>query len=125
MLMIITLGRSNVTLFHYADMTQDLPGTMARVADLIGISHRDSVMEQLIQAATFDNMRDNAERYAPSGGKGFFKSDSDFFHSGSSGKWQGQLTEAELAAYDAIMAAELAPEDRAWLEYGSAGAPAP
>ncbi|MGB2201293.1 MAG: sulfotransferase domain-containing protein [Pseudooceanicola atlanticus] len=117
--------RPNVTLFHYADMTRDLPGTIGKVSDILGMSHPDAVMAKLVQAATFDNMRDNAERYAPSGGKGFFKSDSDFFHSGTSGKWQGQLTEAELAAYDAIMAAEIAPEDRAWLEYGSAGAPAP
>ena len=113
--------RPNVTLFHYADMTRDLPATFAKVAELLGISHPDQVMDQLIQAATFENMKTHAERFAPSGGKGFFKSDTEFFHSGSSGKWHGVLSDAEYAAYDAIMDAHLEPDDRAWLEYGSGG----
>ena len=115
--------RPNVTLFHYADMSRDLPGTFERVAGLLGIAHSDAVMEDLIAAATFDNMKAQAERYAPSGGKGFMKSDSDFFHSGSSNKWVGVLSDAELSAYDAMMDAHLNAEDRAWLEYGSTGRP--
>ena len=111
--------RPNVALFHYADMKRDLPGTFAKVADLLGISHSDELMERLVQAATFDNMKQNAQRYAPSGGKGFMKSDTDFFHSGTNGKWRGTLTDAELAAYDAMMDAHISPEDRAWLEFGS------
>ena len=116
--------RPNVTLFHYADMSRDLPGTFETVAELLGITHPAPVMDRLVQAAGFDHMKANADRYAPSGGKGFMKSDSDFFHSGSSGKWHGVLSDAELAAYDARMEAELSPEDRAWLEYGSEGKPA-
>ncbi len=113
--------RPNVSLFHYADMARDLVGTFARVSDLLSISHAPDVLAQLIRAATFDNMKQNAERYAPSGGKGFFKSDVAFFHSGTSGKWHGKLTEDQLAAYDASMDAHLTPTDRLWLEHGSAG----
>lgn len=113
--------RPNVSMFHYADMTHDLPGTFARVADLLGISHPPILMKQLVEAATFDNMRAQAERFAPSGGKGFMKSDTDFFHSGTSGKWVGELTGEDLAAYDATMDMYLTPKDRAWLEYGVAG----
>lgn len=116
--------RRNVALFHYTDMKRDLPGTFAKIADLLGLSHTDAVMAQLVQAATFDNMKTHAVRYAPSGGKGFMKSDSEFFHSGTNGKWHGKLTEAELSAYDAMMDAHLSAEDRAWLEFGSKGRPA-
>jgi len=111
--------RPNVSLFHYADMTRDLPGTFERVSRLLDISHPPAVMAQLVQAATFEHMKDNAERFAPSGGKRFFKSDADFFHSGTSGKWHGVLTDRQIAAYDAIMDAHLSPEDRAWLEHGT------
>ncbi|WP_407493693.1 sulfotransferase domain-containing protein [Pseudooceanicola sp. MF1-13] len=111
--------RPNVTLMHYADMKRDLPGTFTHLADVLGISHPEAVMQQLIQAATFDNMKRNADRFAPSGGKGFFKSDADFFHRGTHGQWQGQLTDDELAAYDAMMDAHLSPADRKWLEQGS------
>ncbi len=113
--------RPNVSLFHYADMTRDLKSTFSRLADILGITHSESVIDQLVQAATFDNMKDKAERYAPSGGKGFFKSDSEFFHSGTSGKWLGILADEELANYDAMMNRYLDPKDREWLEYGSRG----
>lgn len=113
--------RPNVTLFHYADMSRDLPETFAKVADLLGVSYAPDDMDKLVRAARFENMKANATRFAPSGGKGFMKSDSDFFHSGTSGKWQGKLTDKELAAYDAIMDANLSHDERAWLEYGAMG----
>lgn len=113
--------RPNVSLFHYADMTSDLAGTFTKLARLLEISHSTDVFDQLVQAATFDNMKANAARFAPSGGKGFMKSDSEFFHSGSSGKWIGSLTEKELAGYDAMMDNFLTHDERAWLEYGTDG----
>lgn len=113
--------RPNVSLFHYADMTRDLPGTFAKLADMLNISHPSVVLDQLVQAATFSNMKANAERYAPAGGKGFMKSDSEFFHSGTSGKWDGKLTDKEMEAYDVMMNEHLTPKERAWLEYGAEG----
>ncbi len=113
--------RPNVSMFHYADMTRDLPGTIARVADLLNITHPPHVFEQLVEAAGFDNMKAHAERFAPGGGTGFMKSDTDFFHSGTSGKWVDVLTDKEISAFDAVMDSCLTPEERAWLEYGSAG----
>lgn len=111
--------RPNVTLFHYADIKRDLAGTVERISALLGCAHPQPLLDQLIQAATFDHMKDNAERYAPSGGKGFFKSDTAFFSSGTNGKWKGQLSESEYAAYDAMMDAKLTPDARAWLEHGT------
>ncbi|SLN75354.1 sulfotransferase domain-containing protein [Roseisalinus antarcticus] len=113
--------RPNVSLFHYADMTRDLPGTFTKLSDLLNISHPSHVLDQLVQAATFNNMKANAERYAPSGGKGFMKSDTEFFHSGTSGKWDGKLTDKEVEAYSVMMDAHLTSEERAWLEYGVKG----
>lgn len=111
--------RPNVSLFHYADMKRDLAGTFARLSALLGTGHSQAVMQRLVKTATFDNMKTNAERYAPSGGKGFFRSDAGFFHSGASGQWRSILTDDEVAAYDAVMRAHLTPKDRAWLENGS------
>lgn len=115
------VDRPNVSMFHYANMTRDLPGTFAKVAKLLEITHSPHVLDQLVQAATFDNMRANAERFAPSGGKGFMKSDTEFFHSGTSGKWVGKLTDTEFNAYDVMMDTNLTPQERAWLESGTEG----
>lgn len=111
--------RPNVTLFHYADMKRDLAGEFARLARLLGVTHPAPVMERLVAAATFENMKAKATRYAPSGGKGFFRSDAGFFASGSNGRWHGVLSESELAAYDAMMREHLTQADRDWLENGS------
>ena len=112
--------RPNVSMYHYADLSRDLAGNFAKLAASLDISHSADVMHQLVQTATFDNMKASADRYAPSGGKGFFKSDANFFDSGTSGKWDGQLTDAELAAYNEMMDSYLTPKERAWLEYGTA-----
>ncbi|WP_238367223.1 sulfotransferase domain-containing protein [Mesobacterium pallidum] len=111
--------RPNVALFHYADMQRDLAGAFDRLAAILGVAHPAPVMAQLVEAAGFENMKRNAARFAPAGGKGFFKSDAGFFDSGTSGKWRAALSDEEISAYDAIMAAELTPEDRLWLETGS------
>ena len=117
------VDRPNVALFHYTDMTRDLPGTFAQLTKLLNISHPKHVLDQLVHAASFDHMKTHAARYAPSGGEGFMKSDSDFFQSGTSGKWVGHLTDQDLTAYEAIMDAHLTPKERAWLEFGAEKGP--
>lgn len=111
--------RPNVTLFHYADMLRDLAGNVARVSDLLGVSHSKALFGQLVEAATFGNMKRNAERYTPAARKGAFVSDGAFFHKGKNGQWKGHLSEDELAGYDAIMDAHLSAQERAWLEHGN------
>ncbi len=110
--------RENVHLFHFADMRRDLAGVFARVAKILGVMHPPELMARLVEAATFDNMKADAARFCPSGGKGFFRSDAGFFASGANGQWEGKLSAAELEAYDAAMQAALDPEARRWLEFG-------
>ncbi len=112
-------GKPNVTLFHYIDVTRDLKGTFVKVAKLLGLSPSDELLEQLVQTASFENMKKNADRYAPGGGTGFYRSDANFFSSGTSGQWRGKLNSEELAAYDQILENSLTPEERDWLENGS------
>ncbi len=110
--------RPNVTLVHYADMKRDLAGVFATVAGRLGVSHPAPLMERLIQVATFEHMKQHAARYVPAARKGAFTSDAAFFDSGTNEKWRGHLTDAEWAAYDAVMRNSLTPEDRNWLETG-------
>jgi aryl sulfotransferase len=112
----------NVTLFHYADMKRDLAGVFASVAELLNIHHMPDLMAKLVQTATFDNMKSNAERYAPSGGKGFFRSDTEFFHSGTNGKWHDKLTAEQVEAYGYAIDGLLTKSERIWLENGTAEA---
>jgi len=111
----------NVHLFHYADMKGDLAGQMARFADVLGVSVAADLMARLVEAATFDTMKAKAEVNAPEVEDGYWKDKRQFFHSGTSQKWIGRLSEVQIAGYNARMAALLSPKDRAWLEWGAAG----
>lgn len=111
--------RSNVLRMHYADMTRDLPGSMARIAEHIGARHAPKVMASLAEAATFDSMKANADRFAPAAGAGVWHKDEAFFDSASSNKWEGRLSEEDLSAYDRAISRELSHEERTWLEWGS------
>lgn len=113
--------RENLLRLHYADMLRDLPGAVARIAAHVGIDHSPDLLAAIAEAATFDSMKANAARFTPSAGQGFWKADAGFFDSASSRKWDGVLTEDDLAAYDAVMDAALSPAERAWLEWGDDG----
>ncbi len=111
--------RENLLRLHYADMTRDLHTAVSRIAGHVGISHPDRLMSEITEAATFDSMKANAHRFTPSAGQEFWRSDSDFFFSAQSNKWEGKLTGDDLAAYDKRMTDALSPEERRWLEWGS------
>lgn len=110
----------NILRLHYADMLRDLPGTFDRIATHTSMPHPPDVMAMLVQAATFDNMKANAHRFTPSAGQGTWYNDAAFFDSASSNKWEGQLSDAEIAAYDARICELLKDDDRQWLEWGNA-----
>lgn len=115
------LARENLIRLHYADMGRDLAGAVEKVAAHVGIDHPPPLMAAIAEAATFASMKANAARFTPSAGQGMWKADSGFFANASSNKWDGVLTEGDLAAYDAAISAVLTPAERAWLEWGSAG----
>lgn len=109
----------NVLCLHYADMLRDLPTAVRRISTHIKVAHPPDVEQTLIDAATFDNMKSNADRFVISAGKHFWKQDSGFFESASSNKWLGKLTQSDLDAYDKAMNGSLNADDRHWLEWGS------
>lgn len=113
-------GRDNLLRLHYADMLRDLDGAVRRLAAHVGLSLPQELMACVTEAARFDNMKSNADRFAPSAGQGFWATDAGFFDSASSNKWDGIPAADDLSAYDARISAMLTPQERAWLEWGSA-----
>ncbi|NED97684.1 sulfotransferase domain-containing protein [Phytoactinopolyspora alkaliphila] len=104
----------NVVLVHYDDLSADLAGEMRRLAERLGITVPEERWPALVRAASFDQMRADADRVAPDPA-GIMKSKAAFFRSGTSGAGRDMLSDDELARYRA-RAAELAPPDMlAWL----------
>jgi len=114
-------GAENVLRLHYADMQRDVRGAVARIADHIDVDAVPEFIDAVAKAAQFSAMKQNADRFAVAAGQGFWRADADFFDSGTSRKWVGQVGSEVLAAYDERMSDGLAAWARDWLEWGEGG----
>ena len=113
----------NVLMVHYADMKTDLDGEMRRIADFLGITHDESVWPELVHAATFESMKDEARASSQQMATVFEGGSDRFFFKGTNGRWRDVLTQDDLALYEAA-ASKLDPELRHWLENGRLGSSA-
>jgi hypothetical protein len=115
--------RSNVVLFHYADMEADLDGEMRRVAAALDIDVAGPVWPSLVAAATYDSMRSRADELAPEVKiPGFWRDNTRFFNRGQSGQWRALMDNDGRTRYEARVK-ELAPPDLgSWAHLGSRAA---
>ncbi|HEV7865631.1 MAG TPA: sulfotransferase domain-containing protein [Acidimicrobiia bacterium] len=112
--------RDDVVLLHYDDLQADLEGEMRRLAGRLAIDVPESRWPALVEAARFEEMRRRADVVAPDTESHLWKSNTGFFHRGTSGQWRDALDDEALARYETRLA-ELAPPDlAAWLHQGAA-----
>jgi aryl sulfotransferase len=111
--------RDNVHLFHYSDMLRDRRSAVAQMAQAADVALSDAQLDAFAEAASFANMKGRADQFAPASGSGMWKAESQFFATGTSGQWQGRLSEDELAAFDARINELLEPEQASWLLNGN------
>ena len=111
----------NIVLAHYDDLSAGLAGEMHRLAARLAITVPDDAWPELVQAATFEEMRAGAERVI--GPPGILKSSAAFFRRGTSGAGREELSPAELAGYQQ-RAAQLGPPDLlSWLHRDGCAGP--
>ena len=108
----------NVMLIHFSDMKSDLPGSICRIADFLGIPVDQEVMPAIVEHCTFDYMKAYAEHMAPRGGGMWSGGAKTFINKGTNGRWRDTLTAKEIADYDSKALAELGPDCAKWLANG-------
>ncbi|MFI7433067.1 sulfotransferase domain-containing protein [Micromonospora haikouensis] len=106
--------RPNVTLVHYDDLVADLAGQMRALAGRLGVEVAQPRWPELVEAATFDRMRERADLLVPDPA-GVLKDRNAFFRRGRSGQGRELLDAATLARYRARTAALAPPDLLAWL----------
>jgi len=111
----------NVALFHYSDLKADLAGQMRRLAEVLGVEVPESRWAELVHAATFDQMKANADLLAPDTTHALWKDNSEFFHKGTSGRWRDVVNDENVAHYDARVAELVEPELARWVHHGWLG----
>jgi aryl sulfotransferase len=99
----------NVVLVHYDDLLSDLEGQMRRLADGFGIAVGEQSWPALVEAATFEHMRDRDDVLVPPP-PGIVANTALFFRRGTSGAAREILSDDEMARYHARVA-RLAPPD--------------
>src|SRR3954453_12087494 len=105
----------NVALFRYEDMKADLGASMRRLASVLGVDVDEAKWPMLVEAATFDKMRNRAADLAPQVTDGFWQEDARFFHVGGSEQWRAFFDDADQERYEKLLNALASPELVAWI----------
>lgn len=109
----------NVMLIHFNDMKANLPGSICRIADFLGIPVNQEVLPVIVEHCSFDYMKAHADQMAPRGGGMWNGGAKTFINKGTNGRWRDVLTTDEISAYDSRALAELGSNCSKWLASGS------
>jgi aryl sulfotransferase len=115
---------ANVALFHYSDLLADLPGQLRRLAEVLDVEVSDGRLRDFAAAATFQRMKQRADRLAPEADLGIWFSNNDFFHRGHDGQWRELLDTEAQRRYRLRVGQLVSPELAAWAHGGWSAVPA-
>jgi hypothetical protein len=104
----------NVMLVHYDDLLSDLERQMRRLADGLGIAVAQRSWPAIVEAATFERMRDRDDLLVPPPPE-VAVNNALFFRRGTSGAAREILSDDEMAWYHARVARLAPPEMIEWL----------
>jgi aryl sulfotransferase len=111
----------NLHFMHYADMLEDLPGAIRRIAAWIGHPVSEPEVERVAAEANFASMKQKAvqaDEQASDGRQFFAGGNASFINKGTNGRWRQVLTDEDLALYQATRTKVLTPDCAEWLENG-------
>ncbi len=104
---------------HFKDLLDDLNGQMRIIARYLDIEVHEAIWPTLVDKATFETMRANADKIVPAGGDFLVGGARRFLHKGTNGRWKGVLTREELGLYERVAESRLGADSKRWLEYGA------
>ncbi len=110
----------NIYMVHFNDLLKDLEGEMRKVAAFLDIDVDEALWPSLVEQATFDSMKNNAEALLPAIDTIFAGGAKAFINKGTNGRWKEVLTAEELKECDAALERTLSPDCARWLEAGGA-----
>lgn len=108
----------NLFFLHYADLTTRLDEEMRRLSAFLGIPVDQTRWPRLVEAASFQSMKERADDVAPGAHLGEWKKPTDFFRMARMGQWRAVLTPENQTLYEQVTRERLEPELKRWLEHG-------
>jgi aryl sulfotransferase len=110
--------RENLLMLHYNDLKDDLSGEMKRIAAFLGIETPAALWPELVEAATFEKMKNEGAALLPGIEMGIRGGHQTFLNKGTNGRWRDVLTKDDVARYRERAAVDLSPGLNDWLEHG-------
>ena len=108
----------NVLLLHFANLKQDMPGEIRRVAAFLDIPIDENKWEAILKHCSFGYMKEHATKSVPLGGVFWDGGAQQFIHKGVNGRWRDLLSEEESAKYERLAAEQLEPTCVRWINTG-------
>jgi aryl sulfotransferase len=108
----------NVLLLHFANLKQDMPGEIRRVAAFLDIPIDENKWEAILKHCSFGYMKEHATKSVPLGGVFWDGGAQQFIHKGVNGRWRDLLSEEESAKYERLAAEQLEPACVRWVNTG-------
>lgn len=114
----------NIMFVHYNDLLKDLAGQMRLIAEFLDIKIDEEKFPTQVESCTFESMKAAGDSIAPAGGIFWADPGQDtgggkiFVNKGTNKRWQGVLSEEQLAKYDEVVKAQFSPECAEWAENG-------
>lgn len=92
---------AHVVTMHYSDMATDLDREMRRLAAALDIAVEESEWPDLVEAASFTEMKARADALVPGAGLGLFKDAGAFFARGEKAEWRSAVAPESVARFEA------------------------
>ena len=108
----------NVLFLHFANLKEDMPGEIRRIADFLEIEISPDSWPAILKHCSFDHMKANAEQAAPLGGAVWEGGAKTFVHKGKNGRWQNELPASLSTAYEKMAIDKLGEDCANWLATG-------
>ncbi len=108
----------NVQLVHFEALKRDMPGEIRRIAEFLEIPIDESKWNDIVEHCSFEYMKNNATKSVPLGGIFWDGGAKTFVNKGTNRRWQGILTDEDVARYEAEAEKQLGVECARWLATG-------
>lgn len=104
----------NILLVHYANLINDKPREIQRIAKFLNFSLDLSQLNLVLSRSELKYMKENWKKFQGNR-RLIFK---DFLNKGRNGRWQDLLTAQQLRHYERVILQKLEPECANWVKNG-------
>jgi aryl sulfotransferase len=111
-------GLPNVMLLHFAQLKNDMPTQIRRIAGFLDIAVEGPRWPVILEHCGFEYMKAHAASAAPLGGTLWEGGAKTFLHKGTNGRWRDVLSAEDCRRYEEMAREKLGEECARWLATG-------